>query len=92
MDQPTRRLTVAERDRAWHAIEGAEDPDPGTILAAVLRALHINAPSAEDEQAAILRTRTAGAPQAPTKSYEELKAECHAAMADADIASHPGRV
>ncbi|MGW1121093.1 hypothetical protein ACWD5B_28950 [Streptomyces tanashiensis] len=52
-------LTVEEHDRAWHAIEGAEDPDPGTILAAVLRALRINGPSAEDEMAAILRKRTA---------------------------------
>ncbi|MFE2556011.1 hypothetical protein ACFXGT_08235 [Streptomyces sp. NPDC059352] len=56
-EHPVRTLTVEEHDRAWHAIEGTEDPDPGTILAAVLRALGINAPSAEDEMAAILRKR-----------------------------------
>lgn len=54
-----RRLTPAEHDRAWHAIEGADDTDPGTILAAVLHALRINAPSIEDEQAASLRRRGA---------------------------------
>ncbi|MER6098392.1 hypothetical protein ABT154_21540 [Streptomyces sp. NPDC001728] len=57
-----RTLTPLEHDRAWHAIEGtagAEDADPGTVLAAVLRALRINAPTAEDETAAILRKRTA---------------------------------
>lgn len=52
-----RRLTPAEHDRAWHAIEGAEDADPGTILAAVLYALRINPPTVEDEQAASLRRR-----------------------------------
>lgn len=30
--------------------------------------------------------------EAPAKSYEELKAECLAAEADADIASHPSRI
>ncbi|MFI5990333.1 hypothetical protein ACIBAC_00565 [Streptomyces sp. NPDC051362] len=50
-----RVLTPGEHDRAWHAIEGAAgEPgaDPGTILTAVLAALDIQAPSAEDEQAA----------------------------------------
>uniref|UniRef100_UPI0024A9CF30 hypothetical protein n=1 Tax=Streptomyces sp. CC208A TaxID=3044573 RepID=UPI0024A9CF30 len=47
-----RTLTPLEHDAAWHAVEGAEDPDPGTILAAVLRALRINPPTIEDEQAA----------------------------------------
>jgi hypothetical protein len=60
-DLPVRTLTVPEHDRAWHAIEGAEDPDPGTILAAVLHALRINPPTAEDEQAYILRKRTPAA-------------------------------
>lgn len=32
------------------------------------------------------------AEEAPAKSYEELKAECLAAEADADIASHPSRI
>ncbi|QFG13302.1 hypothetical protein SEA_GILGAMESH_110 [Streptomyces phage Gilgamesh] len=54
--QPPRRvLTPGEHDRAWHAIEGAAgEPgaDPDTILNAVLAALRIQAPSAEDEQAA----------------------------------------
>ncbi|CAM5234236.1 hypothetical protein [Streptomyces griseomycini] len=48
-------LTPAEHDRAWHAIEGAAgEPgaDPGTILRAVLGALQILPPSAEDWQAA----------------------------------------
>ncbi|MET9776244.1 hypothetical protein ABZ023_18620 [Streptomyces sp. NPDC006367] len=48
-------LTPAEHDRAWHAIEGAAgEPgaDPGTILRAVLGALRILPPSAEDWQAA----------------------------------------
>jgi len=53
--QPARRvLTPNEHDRAWHAIEGAAgEPgaDPGTILNAVLHALRIEAPTAEDEQA-----------------------------------------
>ncbi|WP_327169524.1 hypothetical protein [Streptomyces subrutilus] len=43
-----RRLTEAEHDAAWHAIEGtAGDPgtDPGTVLAAVLRALNIDPPT-----------------------------------------------
>ncbi|GGU84433.1 hypothetical protein GCM10010275_19360 [Streptomyces litmocidini] len=91
-DQPVRKLTVTEHDRAWHAIEsatGEPDADPGTVLAAVLHALRIEAPTAEDEQAYVLRKR---ASQAPSKSYEELEAECLAAMADADIASHPSRI
>ncbi|MFG3349536.1 hypothetical protein ACGF1Z_31320 [Streptomyces sp. NPDC048018] len=33
-----------------------------------------------------------GAEKTPAKSYEELKAECNAAMADADVASHPSRI
>ncbi|MFD4921182.1 hypothetical protein ACFWNE_07660 [Streptomyces goshikiensis] len=44
-----RRLTEAEHDRAWHAIEGAageDGADPGTVLAAVLRALDIDPPEA----------------------------------------------
>lgn len=48
-------LTPDEHDRAWHAIEGAAgEPgaDPGTILRAVLGALQILPPSAEDWQAA----------------------------------------
>ncbi|MGW1938992.1 hypothetical protein [Streptomyces goshikiensis] len=43
-----RRLTEAEHDRAWHAIEGAageDGADPGTVLAAVLRALDIDPPA-----------------------------------------------
>ncbi|MFF4902321.1 hypothetical protein [Streptomyces sp. NPDC001068] len=53
--QPPRVLTPGEHDRAWHAIEGAAgEPgaDPGTILSAVLAALNIQPPSAEDEAAA----------------------------------------
>ncbi len=90
-EQP-RKLTVQEHDRAWHAIEGAAgqpDADPGTVLAAVLHALRIEAPTAEDEQAYLLAKR---AGQASGKSYEKQKAECLAAMADADIASHPSRI
>jgi hypothetical protein len=53
--QPARRvLTPNEHDRAWHAIEGAAGEavaDPGTILNAVLHALRIEAPTAEDKQA-----------------------------------------
>ncbi len=53
--QPTRRvLTPNEHDRAWHAVEGAAGTpgaDPDTILNAVLHALRIEAPTAEDEQA-----------------------------------------
>jgi hypothetical protein len=44
-----RQLTEPEHDAAWHAIEGtaAEDgADPGTVLAAVLRALNIDPPQA----------------------------------------------
>ncbi|MFE0699147.1 hypothetical protein [Streptomyces sp. NPDC058872] len=33
-----------------------------------------------------------GAKETPAKSYEELKAECLAAEADADIAAHPSRL
>ncbi|MEU6462183.1 hypothetical protein [Streptomyces sp. NPDC046976] len=60
-----RVLTPGEHDRAWHAIEGAAGApgaDPGTILRAVLTALGIEAPSAEDEQAAsaAMRARRAG--------------------------------
>lgn len=47
---PTRRrLTEGEHDAAWHAIEGAageDGADPGTVLAAVLRALGIDPPGA----------------------------------------------
>ena len=53
--QTPRVLTPSEHDRAWHAIEGAAgEPgaDPGAILSAVLAALGIQAPSAEEEQAA----------------------------------------
>jgi hypothetical protein len=56
---PSRRvLTPAEHSAAWHAIEGAageEGADPGTVLAAVLAALHIDAPTEDDEMAASLR-------------------------------------
>ncbi|GAA2439168.1 hypothetical protein [Streptomyces glaucus] len=48
-------LTPAEHDRAWHAIEdaaGEPGADPGTILRAVLGALQILPPSAEDWEAA----------------------------------------
>lgn len=48
-------LTPAEHDRAWHAIEGAAGApgaDPSTILRAVLGALQILPPSAEDWEAA----------------------------------------
>ncbi|MFE6103214.1 hypothetical protein ACFVQ4_25100 [Streptomyces laurentii] len=67
--QPAARtLTVQEHDRAWHAIEGAAGQpaaDPGTVLAAVLHALRIQAPTAEDEQAYTLRKRgAAGQPTA----------------------------
>jgi hypothetical protein len=72
--QAARRvLTPNEHDRAWHAIEGAAgDPgaDPGTVLNAVLRALRIDAPTAEDEQAASPR-RKADA----TRQDETLPAE-----------------
>jgi len=57
-----RTLTPNEHDRAWHAIEhaaGQDDADPGTVLNAVLRALRINAPTPEDEQAASPRLRDA---------------------------------
>lgn len=62
--QKPRVLTPGEHDRAWHAIEGAAgEPgaDPGTILSAVLAALNIQPPSAEDERAAsaALRDRLA---------------------------------
>lgn len=55
---PRRVLTPLEHDAAWHAIEGAageEGADPGTVLAAVLRALGIDPPADEDEVAASLR-------------------------------------
>lgn len=42
-----RQLTEPEYSAAWHAIEGAageEGADPGTVLAAVLAALGIDAP------------------------------------------------
>jgi hypothetical protein len=55
-EQPRRTLTPDEHTRAWHAIEGtAGEPgaDPGTVLAAVLRVLDIDAPpSALTEQPA----------------------------------------
>lgn len=57
-----RTLTPNEHDRAWHAIEGAagqDDADPGTVLNAVLRALRINSPTVQDEQAASPGRRTA---------------------------------
>ncbi|WP_329376120.1 hypothetical protein [Streptomyces sp. NBC_01483] len=66
-------LTPNEHDRAWHAIEGAAgDPgaDPGTVLNAVLRALRIDAPTAEDEQAASPRRKADG-----TRQDETLPAE-----------------
>ena len=62
--QPARTLTPNEHDRAWHAIEHAtsqDDADPGTVLSAVLRALRINAPSIEDEQAASPRRNSPAA-------------------------------
>jgi hypothetical protein len=59
--QPARRiLTPNEHDRAWHAIEGAAGApgaDPGTVLNAVLHALRIEAPTAEDEQAKCAKCR-----------------------------------
>jgi hypothetical protein len=75
--QAARRvLTPNEHDRAWHAIEGAAgDPgaDPGTVLNAVLRALRIDAPTAEDEQAASPRRKADG-----TRQDETLPAEAPA--------------
>ncbi|WP_187282849.1 hypothetical protein [Streptomyces sp. MS191] len=55
-----RTLTVLEHDRAWHAIEhatGEPDADPGTVLNAVLHALRITPPTADDETAYALRKR-----------------------------------
>lgn len=52
-----RRLTEAEHDRAWHAIDGLEwqaFPDADTVLNAVLRALAIDPP------AGVLRVDLAG--------------------------------
>ncbi|MFJ8016202.1 hypothetical protein [Streptomyces sp. NPDC096339] len=48
---PRRRLTELEHDAAWHAIEGTageDGADPGTVLAAVLRALGIDPPAVEE--------------------------------------------
>ncbi|MFE2973311.1 hypothetical protein [Streptomyces sp. NPDC059258] len=71
--QPARRrLTPREHDRAWHAIEGsAGEPgaDPGTVLAAVLHALRIDAPTAAEEQAAS-PSRRATPPAAPAAPEE----------------------
>ncbi|MEU9000504.1 hypothetical protein [Streptomyces sp. NPDC048551] len=47
-----RRLSELEHDAAWHAIEGAageDDADPGTVLAAVLRALDIDPPGTGEQ-------------------------------------------
>ncbi|MFJ8208147.1 hypothetical protein [Streptomyces sp. NPDC096033] len=51
MTNPIRRLTELEHDRAWHAIEGLDweaGPDPDTVLNAVLAALRIAPPVAEE--------------------------------------------
>ncbi|MER6098389.1 hypothetical protein ABT154_21525 [Streptomyces sp. NPDC001728] len=82
MTEPIRTLTPLEHDRAWHAIEGAEDPDPGTILAAVLHALRIVPPTVEDEQAASPRlrdaARTAAARQTkPAVAYSDGKGRAY---------------
>ncbi|MDV5145896.1 hypothetical protein R1T08_17190 [Streptomyces sp. SBC-4] len=81
---PGRTLTPLEHDRAWHAIEGAtgaEDADPGTVLAAVLRALNIAAPSAEDKMAAVLGNRPTARRQQPEPV---LCLNCEHPMADHD--------
>lgn len=75
-DQTARTLTPNEHDRAWHAIEGGvgeDGADPGTVLAAVLHALNINAPSVEDEQAASPRLRDAArqAAEPPVVAYRD---------------------
>ncbi|MFJ2279263.1 hypothetical protein ACIOEZ_34505 [Streptomyces sp. NPDC087866] len=65
-----RRLTPNEHDRAWHAIEGSageEGADPDTILNAVLHALRIDPPTAEEEQAASPSRRLADEAQ-PTET------------------------
>ncbi|MGW5989468.1 hypothetical protein ACWFRT_13820 [Streptomyces anulatus] len=70
--EPARRLTPREHDRAWHAIEGsAGEPgaDPGTVLAAVLHALRIDAPTPAEEQAAS-PSRRATPPAAPAAPEE----------------------
>ncbi|MFJ7069899.1 hypothetical protein [Streptomyces sp. NPDC101115] len=89
-----RTLTPNEHDRAWHAIEGGvgeDGADPGTILAAVLHALNINAPTVEDEQAASPRRRMAAAEHAdpwPTEPHgvglPTLATESAAARLDTD--------
>ncbi|MFJ3173770.1 hypothetical protein ACIPJK_23725 [Streptomyces roseus] len=53
-----RRLTELEHTAAWHAIEGAageEGADPGTVLAAVLRALNIDPPEVDEMAASLHR-------------------------------------
>lgn len=50
-----RRLTAAEHDAAWHAIEGTaaeEGADPDTVLNAVLAALGIDPPAVTAEAGA----------------------------------------
>ncbi|MFF6940430.1 hypothetical protein [Streptomyces lavendulae] len=80
-----RRLTELEHDAAWHAIEGtAGEPgaDPGTVLAAVLRALDIDPPADQtlltppSEQ----RAQLLGEISVPIE--EALRAAGHPAAAD----------
>ncbi|MEU4947686.1 hypothetical protein [Streptomyces lavendulae] len=82
---PRRRLTELEHTAAWHAIEGtAGEPgaDPGTVLAAVLRALDIDPPADQtlltppSEQ----RAQLLGEISVPIE--EALRAAGHPAAAD----------
>jgi hypothetical protein len=73
-----RRLTPAEHDRAWHAIEGSageDGADPGTVLNAVLHALRIDPPTVEEEQAASPSRRLAGEAQ-PTETEAARCVHC----------------
>lgn len=92
MQRPiARTLTLNEHDRAWHAIEhaaGQDDADPGTVLAAVLRALRINAPSVEDEQAASPRRRDATC-QATGQPTAEAVERCGTCRGSGLIADDP---
>ncbi|MFD7978864.1 hypothetical protein [Streptomyces sp. NPDC059071] len=74
------------------AIEVTFSPAEAEAVRDDLGAIWANKISQAGDKLHSLLEAVTGAQETPVKSYDELKAECHAAMAEADVASHPSRI
>ena len=74
------------------AIEVTFAPEEAEAVRDDLGAIWSNTVSQAGDKLHRLLEAVTGAQETPAKSYEELRAECLAAEADADIAAHPSRL